>query len=98
MASANKMIGINNDSQSQIDTGVTNSNAQSAAQKDLSVFAALALSVVSSVSIVIVNKYLISTLGFQYVTFLTAMHMIVTAVALRFAAKYNFVEPKESRE
>jgi solute carrier family 35, member E3 len=95
MASANKMIGINNDSQSQIDTGVTNSNAQSAAQKDLSVFAALALSVVSSVSIVIVNKYLISTLGFQYVTFLTAMHMIVTAVALRFAAKYNFVEPKE---
>lgn len=63
--------------------------------KDLSVIGALTLSVVSSVSIVIVNKYLISTLEFQYVTFLTAMHMIVTAVALRFAAKYNFLEPKE---
>ena len=63
--------------------------------KDLSVVGALTLSVVSSVSIVIVNKYLISTLEFQYVTFLTAMHMIVTAVALRFAAKYNFLEPKE---
>jgi solute carrier family 35 protein E3 len=63
--------------------------------KDLSVVGALTLSVVSSVSIVIVNKYLISTLEFQYVTFLTAMHMIVTAIALRFAAKYNFLEPKE---
>ena len=63
--------------------------------RDVSVIGALTLSVVSSVSIVIANKYLISTLGFQYVTFLTAMHMLVTAVALRVAAKHNFLEPKE---
>lgn len=56
---------------------------------------ALALSVTSSVSIVIVNKYLISTLGFPYVTCLTATHMAVTAVALRFAARaFKFFEPK----
>ena len=55
---------------------------------------ALALSVTSSVSIVIVNKYLISTLGFPYVTCLTATHMAVTAVALRFAARAKFLEPK----
>ena len=55
---------------------------------------ALALSVTSSVSIVIVNKYLISTLGFPYVTCLTATHMAVTAVALRFAARAKFFEPK----
>jgi solute carrier family 35 protein E3 len=46
------------------------------------------------VSIVIVNKYLISTLGFPYVTCLTATHMAVTAVALRFAARAKFLEPK----
>ena len=55
---------------------------------------ALALSVSSSVSIVIVNKYLISTLGFPYVTCLTATHMAVTAVALRVAARMRFLEPK----
>ena len=55
---------------------------------------ALALSVSSSVSIVIVNKYLISTLGFPYVTCLTATHMAVTAVALRFAARAKLLEPK----
>ena len=56
---------------------------------------ALALSVTSSVSIVIVNKYLISTLGFPYVTCLTATHMAVTAVALRVAARaFKFFEPK----
>ena len=55
---------------------------------------ALALSVTSSVSIVIVNKYLISTLGFPYVTCLTATHMAVTAVALRFAARAKFFQPK----
>ena len=55
---------------------------------------ALALSVTSSVSIVIVNKYLISTLGFPYVTCLTATHMAVTAVALRFAARAKLLEPK----
>ena len=55
---------------------------------------ALALSVSSSVSIVIVNKYLISTLGFPYVTCLTATHMAVTAVALRVAARVKLLEPK----
>ena len=55
---------------------------------------ALALSVTSSVSIVIVNKYLISTLGFPYVTCPTATHMAVTAVALRFAARAKLLEPK----
>lgn len=38
-------------------------------------------------SIVIVNKYLISTLGYRYVTFLTALHQVVTAAALRGASK-----------
>ena len=70
-------------------------SAVSGGGRDVSVIGALTLSVVSSVSIVIANKYLISTLGFQYVTFLTAMHMLVTAVALRVAAKHNFLEPKE---
>ena len=55
---------------------------------------ALFLSVSSSVSIVIVNKYLISTLGFPYVTCLTATHMGVTAVALRGAERLGYVEPK----
>lgn len=51
-------------------------------------------SVASSVSIVIVNKYLISTLGYRYVTFLTALHQLVTAGALRGAAKAGLLEPK----
>ena len=55
---------------------------------------ALTLSVASSVSIVIVNKYLISTLGYRYVTFLTALHMLVTVGALRVAARSGWLEPK----
>merc|ERR1711990_1205999 len=55
---------------------------------------ALTLSVASSVSIVIVNKYLISTLGHRYVTFLTALHMLVTVGALRVAARSGWLEPK----
>jgi len=55
---------------------------------------ALAMSVSSSVSIVIVNKYLISTLGFPYITFLTATHMAVTAMALRIASGAGFILPK----
>ena len=51
-------------------------------------------SVASSVSIVIVNKYLISTLGYRYVTFLTALHQLVTAGALRGAARAGLLEPK----
>ena len=65
-----------------------------AAPMELGTVGALALSVSSSVSIVIVNKYLISTLGFPYVTCLTATHMAVTAVALRGAARLKFLEPK----
>ena len=64
------------------------------ARMEIGTVGALALSVTSSVSIVIVNKYLISTLGFPYVTCLTATHMAVTAVALRFAARAKFLEPK----
>ena len=64
------------------------------ARMEIGTVGALALSVTSSVSIVIVNKYLISTLGFPYVTCLTATHMAVTAVALRFAARAKFFEPK----
>ena len=55
---------------------------------------ALTLSVASSVSIVIVNKYLMSTLGFRYVTFLTALHMFVTALSLRVAARAGLLDPK----
>jgi solute carrier family 35 protein E3 len=55
---------------------------------------ALTLSVTSSVSIVIVNKYLISTLGFRYVTFLTSLHMVVTVFALRAAHRVGLLEPK----
>ena len=92
---------VGSGSQGQLSSGsmtVESSKSVSAVSgggRDVSVIGALTLSVVSSVSIVIANKYLISTLGFQYVTFLTAMHMLVTAVALRVAAKHNFLEPKE---
>lgn len=48
----------------------------------------------SSVSIVIVNKFLISNLGYRYVTFLTALHQLVTAAALRVASKAGLLEPK----
>ena len=67
---------------------------KSAAPMEIGTVGALALSVSSSVSIVIVNKYLISTLGFPYVTCLTATHMAVTAVALRVAARVKLLEPK----
>lgn len=67
---------------------------KSASPMELGTVGALALSVSSSVSIVIVNKYLISTLGFPYVTCLTATHMAVTAVALRVAARVKLLEPK----
>ena len=61
---------------------------------ELGTVGALTLSVASSVSIVIVNKYLISTLGYRYVTFLTALHMLVTVGALRVAARSGWLEPK----
>lgn len=55
---------------------------------------ALSLSVVSSVSLVIVNKRLISEYGFREVTFLTAMHMVLTGLVLRFASKMGYFERK----
>ena len=66
----------------------------SAKAYDASTLGALALSVSSSVSIVIVNKYLISSLGYRYVTFLTSIHLLVTAVFLRLAARAGWLEPK----
>jgi len=66
----------------------------SAQAYDASTLGALALSVSSSVSIVIVNKYLISSLGYRYVTFLTSIHLLVTAVFLRLAARAGWLEPK----
>jgi len=66
----------------------------SAQAYDASTLGALALSVSSSVSIVSVNKYLISSLGYRYVTFLTSIHLLVTAVFLRLAARAGWLEPK----
>ena len=69
-------------------SGAMSSNAR------IGTVGALTLSVASSVSIVIVNKYLMSTLGFRYVTFLTALHMFVTALSLRVAARAGLLDPK----
>lgn len=55
---------------------------------------ALGLSVVSSVSIVICNKALISTLGFQFATTLTSWHLLVTFCSLHVALKMKFFEHK----
>ena len=46
---------------------------------------ALSLSVISSVSIVICNKALISTLGFNFSTTLTSWHLLVTFYSLHIA-------------
>ncbi|KAK9682690.1 hypothetical protein RND81_10G089500 [Saponaria officinalis] len=55
---------------------------------------ALSLSVVSSVSIVICNKALMSTLGFQFATTLTSWHLLVTFCSLHVALKLKFFEHK----
>lgn len=55
---------------------------------------ALSLSVVSSVSIVICNKALISTLGFNFATTLTSWHLLVTFCSLHVALKMKFFEHK----
>ncbi|KAL5990622.1 UDP-xylose transporter 1 [Asimina triloba] len=60
----------------------------------LGVIGALVLSVASSVSIVICNKALISTLGFPFATTLTSWHLIVTFFTLHVAHRFNFFEPK----
>ncbi|KAB5530222.1 hypothetical protein DKX38_020303 [Salix brachista] len=55
---------------------------------------ALGLSVVSSVSIVICNKALISTLGFTFATTLTSWHLLVTFCSLHVALCLKLFEHK----
>ncbi|XP_068634664.1 UDP-xylose transporter 3-like [Aristolochia californica] len=55
---------------------------------------ALTLSVVSSVSIVICNKALISTLGFTFATTLTSWHLLVTFCSLHLALWMKLFEHK----
>ncbi|GFY99367.1 nodulin MtN21 /EamA-like transporter family protein [Actinidia rufa] len=55
---------------------------------------ALSLSVVSSVSIVICNKALISTLGFTFATTLTSWHLLVTFCSLHVALWMKMFEHK----
>ncbi|KAK9940970.1 hypothetical protein M0R45_017602 [Rubus argutus] len=55
---------------------------------------ALSLSVVSSVSIVICNKALISTLGFTFATTLTSWHLLVTFCSLHIALWMKWFEHK----
>ncbi|CAK7323525.1 unnamed protein product [Dovyalis caffra] len=55
---------------------------------------ALSLSVVSSVSIVICNKALISTLGFTFATTLTSWHLLVTFCSLHVALCMKLFEHK----
>lgn len=55
---------------------------------------ALSLSVVSSVSIVICNKALISSLGFTFATTLTSWHLLVTFCSLHVALCMKFFEHK----
>ncbi|KQJ83623.1 UDP-xylose transporter 1 [Brachypodium distachyon] len=60
----------------------------------LGVIGSLALSVASSVAIVICNKALISTLGFPFATTLTSWHLMVTYCTLHVAQRLHFFEPK----
>ncbi|KAF0902072.1 hypothetical protein E2562_012853 [Oryza meyeriana var. granulata] len=60
----------------------------------LSVIGSLALSVASSVAIVICNKALISTLGFPFATTLTSWHLMMTFCTLHVAQRLHFFEPK----
>lgn len=60
----------------------------------LGTIGALCLSVVSSVSIVICNKALISTLGFTFATTLTSWHLLVTFCSLHVALWLKMFEHK----
>ncbi|KAH7537659.1 UDP-xylose transporter 3 [Ziziphus jujuba] len=60
----------------------------------LGTIGALTLSVVSSVSIVICNKALISTLGFSFATTLTSWHLLVTFCSLHAALRMRLFEHK----
>ncbi|KAL5709945.1 UDP-xylose transporter 1 [Ranunculus cassubicifolius] len=58
------------------------------------VIGALALSVASSVAIVICNKALMSNLGFPFATTLTSWHLMVTFCTLHVAQRFNMFETK----
>ncbi|KAL7172379.1 hypothetical protein ACSBR2_031968 [Camellia fascicularis] len=60
----------------------------------LGTIGALSLSVVSSVSIVICNKALITTLGFSFATTLTSWHLLVTFCSLHVALWMKLFEHK----
>ncbi|KAJ3682331.1 hypothetical protein LUZ60_014904 [Juncus effusus] len=60
----------------------------------IGVLGSLALSVTSSVAIVICNKYLISSLDFLFATTLTSWHLLVTFCTLHVAQRLRFFEPK----
>lgn len=60
----------------------------------LGTIGALSLSVISSVSIVICNKALISTLGFNFATTLTSWHLLVTFCSLHIALWLKLFEHK----
>ncbi|CAA2999155.1 UDP-xylose transporter 3-like [Olea europaea var. sylvestris] len=60
----------------------------------LGTIGALTLSVVSSVSIVICNKALMSTLHFMFATTLTSWHLLVTFCSLHLALRLKFFEHK----
>nr|CAN77542.1 hypothetical protein VITISV_021603 [Vitis vinifera] len=61
---------------------------------ELGTIGALSLSVVSSVSIVICNKALISSLGFTFATTLTSWHLLVTFCSLHVALWMKLFEHK----
>ncbi|GAQ86452.1 hypothetical protein KFL_002900030 [Klebsormidium nitens] len=61
---------------------------------NLGTVGALSLSVVSSVSIVLCNKQLMSGLGFNFATTLTSWHLLVTFIFLHCARWFEFFEHK----
>ncbi|XP_055831440.1 UDP-xylose transporter 3-like [Solanum dulcamara] len=63
-------------------------------QFQLGTIGALSLSVVSSVSIVICNKALMSSLGFRFATTLTSWHLLVTFCSLHVALWMKLFEHK----
>lgn len=62
--------------------------------RQLGTAGALSLSVISSVSIVICNKALLTTFGFNFATTLTSWHLLVTFCSLHVAQMLNFFENK----
>ncbi|KAE9604120.1 putative sugar phosphate transporter domain-containing protein [Lupinus albus] len=73
---------------------VTKKNMGEGEKFQLGTVGALSLSVVSSVSIVICNKALMSSLHFIFATTLTSWHLLVTFCSLHVALKMRFFEHK----